>query len=503
MGVPYLFYYYYNKYNKEDEIKLSIDELKEIDVDNLFFDYNSLIHPCANQILLANYNEYILIKDEKERINKIEDDIIKNCINYTNYIINQIKIKNVYIVIDGVAPRSKMNQQRERRYKSYFLKSEENIWDTNNITPGTLFMDKLNKRLELEFKEYIILNSEIEGEGEHKIMNILNNLETENKNMIYGLDCDLIFLSLLNKNSDKIILIRDNKDYIDYIDIKHIKNYIYKDILSKLNVYDVLKNKIIEDYVFLCFLLGNDFLNNIPSLFIKKDGINVLIDSYVYGYENDYLINNYKINVHFFVKILNYLKNHENEFLRKYRKEKFIDYELINKVKENNCNIHVYEEILLLSNYKKSYKLYYNLYDHIINDICYNYIEGLIWIFMYYKGHIHENWSWYYRYHNSPFISDIYNYVINNIDKIKKIEFIRDKPFSKEEQLLLVLPKECVLKLLRDLNKNALINFVENSDIYYPDNIFIDIDNKQYLWQSKIFLNNINEKLINLLVRTK
>ena len=44
----------------------------------------------------------------------------------------------IYIAIDGPAPRTKMEQQRQRRLRS---SQETKLWDTNQITPGSSFMN--------------------------------------------------------------------------------------------------------------------------------------------------------------------------------------------------------------------------------------------------------------------------------------------------------------------------------------------------------------------------
>ena len=140
---------------------IDLHKLASLNINYLFFDYNSLIHPCAQQILSANNDKYILIEDIKLRTKIIEDDIIENCLNYTRLLINQVLqtkqksgIRHVYITIDGVAPRSKMNQQRERRYKSEFFKVGEksSLWDSNKITPGTSFMNKISAGKKIKFK---------------------------------------------------------------------------------------------------------------------------------------------------------------------------------------------------------------------------------------------------------------------------------------------------------------------------------------------------------------
>ena len=124
--------------------------------------------------------------------------------------------KLLYLAIDGVAPRAKMNQQRARRFRTAQEAAEKNAvvaelkeamgltvldddeddqgseWDSNVITPGTPFMHKLsdflrwyvaervNKGGEAWRRCVVILSDASEpGEGEHKIMEYIRQQRTQ------------------------------------------------------------------------------------------------------------------------------------------------------------------------------------------------------------------------------------------------------------------------------------------------------------------------------------
>lgn len=136
--------------------------------------------------------------------------------------------KLFFMAIDGVAPRAKMNQQRGRRFRSAHTAADqikqaiargetlpsEDRFDSNCITPGTLFMVRLQKELEyfvtdkisndpLWTKVQVILSGhQVPGEGEHKIMDYIRYMKScteynpHTRHCLYGLDADLIMLGL-------------------------------------------------------------------------------------------------------------------------------------------------------------------------------------------------------------------------------------------------------------------------------------------------------------------
>ena len=144
MGIPSYFSYIV-KNHPQIIIKYS-RFLQNNTVNNLYLDSNSII-----------YDSYRIMLETNDLLNKtkFEKRLIENVYNLIENYIQIIKpTDTIYIAFDGVAPVAKMEQQRSRRFKSSFEKkilkhikpSDNNtLWDKTCITPGTDFMEKLNK----------------------------------------------------------------------------------------------------------------------------------------------------------------------------------------------------------------------------------------------------------------------------------------------------------------------------------------------------------------------
>lgn len=464
MGIPVYFKTLISDYGDNILYKDKYD-----DINHLFFDLNCLIHPCAKGLT-----------DEVEIINKILNEIDK-LIDYTG-------VKDtIYLAIDGIAPKMKMRQQRMRRHKSALERkyNRENPWNTNAISPGTKFMKSLNDSLKnhiCKYKNIILDDSDNRGEGEHKILHYIKNNNLKGKICIYGLDADLIQLALVS-HKENIILLREtteynientNSEYI-YLKIDDLK----QKLINSFNIRRIVDEKrLIDDYIFLCFLLGNDFMNHIPSLNLRYGGHNILLDNYSKlqdrydGYFRliDRNLNNY-IHMTFFKEYINELSLLENDMINKIKMIRYKQYKkihseyyndfkdlqkFINETNQNKSEISdkylsledIYRFQYTTTNDKDSVKKmidnlpilvsqnenYNQEYDE---KECSDYMKCLLWTTHYYFNEC-VNWRFNSEYNHGPFIINLNKFINTNSVKIEK----EDEEYSNIEQLSYIFPKD-------------------------------------------------------------
>lgn len=325
---------------------------------------------------------------------------------YTDRVVNMIRPRKVLMMaIDGVAPRAKMNQQRSRRFRSSQdakIKEEERLaaieeweargrpvseeykhqgekaWDSNAITPGTPFMDllarslrywvakKLNEDPMWAGLEVIISDASVPGEGEHKIMDWIRRQRSQpahdpnTSHVIYGLDADLIMLSLAThephfKVLREDVFAQDNKrkrgchrcgepghhsskctgpikppeqgkapsdlkPFI-FLDVEVLREYLAIELSTPQHGFAFDLERAIDDWVFMCFFVGNDFLPHLPSLDIREGAIDVLITIWKQSLARmgGYLADSGTVNLERAQLILDALAMREDEIFRKRR----------------------------------------------------------------------------------------------------------------------------------------------------------------------------------------
>ena len=187
----------------------------------LFMDYNGLIYHCLQRADVPVYSE--------EHHEEWETAFLEIVVSSTLWMIRQVApTVGVFLAMDGVVPMAKMRQQRLRRFTSVWLRTQEaekadktekaSRWDTNAITPGTVFMTRLRQRLERMIQEHgsnwHLSSSDEPGEGEHKILSAWRTGAYQGSVAVYGLDADLIVLSLLGMetaNCSKVWLFREEQ----------------------------------------------------------------------------------------------------------------------------------------------------------------------------------------------------------------------------------------------------------------------------------------------------
>ncbi|XP_041831741.1 5'-3' exoribonuclease 2 isoform X2 [Melanotaenia boesemani] len=367
MGVPAFFRWLSRKYpsiivhcveEKAKEcngVRIPVDTTKpnpnEVEFDNLYLDMNGIIHPCTHP--------------EDKPAPKNEDEMMVAIFEYIDRLFNIVRPRRVlYMAIDGVAPRAKMNQQRSRRFRASkegvelveekqrvreeviqrggYLPPEEikERFDSNCITPGTEFMDNLAQCLRYYvadrlsndpgWKNVVVFLSDasVPGEGEHKIMDFIRrqraqpNHDPNTHHCLCGADADLIMLGLATHEPNFTIIreeFKPNKprpcalcgqmgheikecqgvarekqgqhdEFADtmptseqefiFIRLCVLREYLARELTMASLPFPFDFERSVDDWVFMCFFVGNDFLPHLPSLEIREGAIDRLVNIY-------------------------------------------------------------------------------------------------------------------------------------------------------------------------------------------------------------------------------
>ena len=534
MGIPYYFYSLTQKYNT------IISNTKPVSLDLYCIDFNGIIHNVAQDII----KKYNGTDKAKHNNDIIEQEIIEGVWERIKYYIENYKASQYIICADGVAPLAKMFQQRKRRYLNIYKNTLDKVditWDTNAITPGTLFMEKLNTYIRRNInddrnKNKIIYSGSDEcGEGEHKIFKKIKDMPKDDKIIIHGLDADLIILSLIS-HKENIYLMREVKDphtndtVFNYLNIKELRKAILCELkrnwdfafentgdedsesISASNASNARsecdENDLIETYCTACTILGNDFIPHLLTVELKNNGIDTLLSATKRSIKtNGLLVNKGQINHNCLIDIFKDLANTEDEDIHRvcerYIKKRPLDNKNMQSVQSvQNAPSDYYglknKDPLINAIYNSPNKWrqeYYRvIFDNNISidstvmfNACNNYIKGIYWVYSYYKG-MDIDCAWYYPYNYPPTIKDILNHSIANEVPVLNC----DNEFVPSYiQLLIVLPKYSV-RLLSKKHQRYMLDMYAGLFHMYPAKYNIQTFLKTQLWECSPILPLIN-----------
>ena len=517
MGVPCMFAYIVR--NHPTIIKKLEDST--IQVNNLYLDCNSIIYDAVRSINFAT-----IVDSEIDVIVKAV------CIKIDEYIHLLKPNKNIFIAFDGVAPVAKLEQQRSRRYKSLYQNTISRSifksvgadpWNTTAITPGTLFMNKLNEKVYARYKDaatygvekLIVSGSNESGEGEHKLFEYIRTFPEQHQGVntiIYGLDADLIMLSINHLPiSSQIYLFRETPEFIKSINSELEPNASYiMDIpelarvitLNMNNDQELTNNNRIYDYIFLCFFLGNDFLPHFPAINIRTGGVDKMLNAYkaTIGGTQENLTDGKQIFWKNVRKLVQFLADNEEEFIKTETKlrdkrervsipdstpeEKYSKFESIpTKERALEKYINPYHANWQTRYYKSLFQV--DIDDVRRKQICVNYLEGLEWTMKYYTSGC-ADWRWSYNYNYPPLLCDLIHYI-----PFFDTEFVEKRPANPVTplvQLCYVLPRQS-LKLLPEKLYNSLLK--EHGEWYDMDCEYVWAYCR-YFWEAHVNLPHID-----------
>lgn len=428
------------------------------------------------------------INMSNDLLDKLEKDYHNMVWTLMNNVLNRFEnVDTLILAVDGVAPGAKLKQQRQRRFKSALNNNAMINFDSNVITPGTEFMIRLSDFIEANIKKHrstlprqVIYSSHlVQGEGEHKVLQMYRDGVVKNDvngtHVLYGLDADLIMLSLLAPQ-ENIVLYRDSRESTDMLSINVMKKYIRNYLRT---------TSALEDFVIMTFLLGNDFLPHNLALEEMAETIEMMMDIYKSN-QLTFFSNEGGINMEHLHTFLEKLAAKEYNLLSGMAyNDNFYTTPLSDAKTPKGFNIDIYREsyynkALGLKNnvLSDTLQIYNPIDDDHISKMVTSYLRMMCWNFDYYtKGMDAINHDLMYEYYYTPMLADLALYSDNvTVGGYKAYHGMTI--FNPLHQLLSVLPKTS-LYVVPDIIKPY---YTWTSPIYdlFPSKFINDKEGKIY-----------------------
>uniref|UniRef100_A0A7S0ZIP1 Uncharacterized protein n=1 Tax=Timspurckia oligopyrenoides TaxID=708627 RepID=A0A7S0ZIP1_9RHOD len=531
MGVPGLYKWLSKKYPQMNQCISLAPSLTShahalSDTDNLYVDINGLIHSQITSDLNPT---------------KIHSNIIQSL----ESIVQAIKPKHLlFIAFDGVPPRAKASTQRTRRFQyanQRKVRNERCQLDSNCVSPGTEFMTemvavmmfyvqyKLSSRAWNGRMKVVVSGSDVAGEGEFKIMQKIRSLD-KNKSKtiaIYSNDSDFVLLSIACRRSSIVIIRELNPRTLkcDAIVVDRLKEKIAmqfdfsQDLLW--NSVDAF-NRILDDFVFLCVLVGSDYLPRLECLSAPEGAFGVLLRLYQLllprfgGFLTDSgRIHLDKVNV-LFSKIalieadilqarklamkanqflywdtnMNYVMFREKWRLQNAKDEVWSSEKCLQEVEKDQM------ERTSVRQEKMRHEYYQNRFATAIESeetqsISSLYLEGLVWTLKVFYGEI--SWNWSYNYHYAPLVCDL---VELHSEDARWNEFETGSPLTPFQHLLAILPEDsiwCMPDALQNVVRNKQNSALQQ---YFPDRIIVDKEGRRNEWDYVWLVPFVDRKIV-------
>lgn len=492
MGIPSLFKKIVT--NNPNLLTSTINE-----VNTFYIDFNCLIHEASRGV--TNDNPHV--KESLTACASMNDEtVIVNTIKLLINLVSKIRPKHTFIAMDGPVPKSKMMKQRERRFR----KTEDGVecdpyrFDSNAITPGTLFMEKLSERIRSSIHfdafpcETVVFSDYHEiGEGEHKIYSHINSSPDDTGTLvIYGMDADLIVLSMASAHFQRIVLCRESMD---------LNTLTFLSMNTCLSTLQIEPHRHL-DFVLALMLGGNDFVPAIECLKIRDRGwesIHSRFKQTTYPLSTDK-----KIHWDNLKTFLHELALTEKTALQSQRKRS------LSKVPQPTEDVyhHGYfhdQSHPLFDLYgeqsRKSIVERDNYYEfiigtcepNVINDMCNCFVASIDWCWDYYVHGNITSWEFHYPFVAAPRLEDIYEHydaAVTRVHNQKHACNEKCEAYTPVVQLLCVLPKESTY-LLPNVLREVVCDDYNPLESWYVDHVLIEPITGQKMIYSNSFLADI------------